>query len=124
MFGTRRMVIVGMTSVTLFASSFEAHAVGALAVGACGVYGGAWNYSDEVLAHGAAITSCPNADCQVVATLSNNCAAVAVGGGCAWAWVVREDSAVARAAAIGNCIENGGSPDCRLEGWFCDGSAQ
>jgi hypothetical protein len=104
-------------------SVISAQAIGALAVGTCGASGGSWNYADEVLAHGAALTNCPDSSCQVVATLHNNCAALAAGNNCAWAWVVREDSSTARLAAIGQCFNAGGGTGCVVKSLFCDGSA-
>jgi hypothetical protein len=98
----------------------RANAVGALAIGSCGATGGAWDYSDEVLAHGAAITNCGADDCQVVTTVRRACVAFALeSNGCAWGWAVREQSRAAKSAAIEFCANAGGS-DCSIRNVFCD----
>src|SRR5258705_195096 len=54
-----------------------AQAAGALAIGACGAYGLAFDFAADPVARNAALRKCEG-DCKVVAALSRNCAAFAV----------------------------------------------
>jgi len=54
-----------------------AQAAGALAIGACGAYGFAFDFAADPMARNAALRKCEG-DCKVVAALSRNCAAFAV----------------------------------------------
>jgi hypothetical protein len=51
-----------------------AQAAGALAIGACGAYGFAFDFAADPVARNAALRKCEG-DCKVVAALSRNCAA-------------------------------------------------
>jgi hypothetical protein len=110
-----------LTAALLATSTFSAAGFGALAVGACGVAGSSWNYSSEILAHGAALINCPDsATCQIHATISNSCAAVAVDqNNCASGWAVNQSRRAAEVSAVAECANFGGSY-CTLRSSFCD----
>ena len=117
------LLIRGIAGSGLIAQSIlSAGATGAIAVGSCGAFGTSWNYSSEVLAHGAALTNCPDTSCQVQFTVKNSCAAFALDPNtCAWGANTGQTLQQAEAAALANCNsrDNGA---CILQTSFCDTS--
>ena len=71
-----RIVIAGGL---MLASIGVVPAAGALAIGACGAYGAAYDYRGDEAARGAALKKC-SGDCKVVSSLKRSCAAFAIDG--------------------------------------------
>ena len=69
----RALCAAGLVSMPLA----MAQAAGALAIGACGAYGFAFDFAGDTVARNAALGKCEG-QCKVVAALSRNCAAFAV----------------------------------------------
>jgi hypothetical protein len=65
-----------MVAGSLLASGIgAAQAAGALAVGACGAYGFAYDYKQQITARSAALAKCKGDDCKVVTARKRGCAA-------------------------------------------------
>jgi hypothetical protein len=95
--GARIAVVAG----ALIASGPAAEARGALAVGACGAWGGSWSYGSDRAARNRALDECRGRNCKVVTSFRQLCAAFAT------------DS--------NSECENAGDRDCKVRGQFCDG---
>jgi Domain of unknown function (DUF4189) len=109
-----------LTAAVVIAGCRVANAVGALAVGKCGAFGTSWNYPNEILAHGAALTNCPDPSCQIYATVRDSCAALAYDpNGCAWGTDIRSNKPQAEAGALATCRSYGGD-SCVVATSFCD----
>ena len=101
-----------------------AAAVGALAVGSCGAFGSGWDYSSEVLAHGAALTNCPDSSCQIHLTVRRACVALAYDpNSCAWGANTADNLQAAQNAAISACYQYGGQT-CVVRTSFCDSAGE
>ena len=108
----------------LGASAATAEARGALAIGACGAWGGAWNYDTDNGAQNRALNECRGRNCRVVTTFSGMCAAFAYDrkGDCgAIGWATRPTREEAEAAATQECVGAQGR-ECYIRGQFCDGN--
>jgi hypothetical protein len=97
-----------------------AQAAGALAIGDCGAYGFAYDYSRETAATKAALGKCAGG-CKVVA-VSHGCGAIAIDGknACrAHGYAVARRLGQAQNMALRQCYEYGGK-DCVIRAWACD----
>jgi len=89
---------------------------GAVATGANGTYGYAYNYDTKDAAVDAALSECGDT-CTAKVWFANACGAVAKGGGAAgWAWNASETAA--KENAVASCYEYGGS-SCEVVVWAC-----
>src|SRR5215471_4743026 len=98
-----------------------AQAAGALAIGACGAYGFAYDFTVEQAARSAALRNCEG-DCKVVAAVSRNCAAFALDGrnACgAYGIAAAARLGPAQNQALRQCYLNGGK-DCMIRTFVCD----
>ncbi len=108
-------------------SDVTAQARGALAIGRCGGWGGAWNYSTADEANNTAMSECNGRnvrECKVVATLDENCASFAYDDSesCGpWGWATRPTKEAADSTALNEC-RNAGGRNCKVRGSFCDAS--
>jgi Domain of unknown function (DUF4189) len=97
-----------------------AQAAGALAVGACGAYGFAYDYAVEAAANRAALGKCAGG-CKV-APINRACGAIAIDGrdACrAHSYAVAGRLGEAQNSALRRCYEYGGK-DCVIRAWACD----
>jgi hypothetical protein len=95
-------------------------AAGALAVGACGAYGFAYDYKQEAAAAQAALGKCAGG-CKVV-PVRKACGAIAIDGHkpCgAHGYAVAARLGPAQNSALRQCYEQGGK-DCVIRAWACD----
>jgi len=98
-----------------------AHAAGALAVGACGAYGFAYDFPQEAAAQTAALGKC-SGDCKIVTPMKRNCAALAIDGhnACgAFGYAAAVRLGQAQNAALRSCYRYGGK-DCVIRAFVCD----
>ena len=98
-----------------------AQAAGALAIGACGAYGLAFDFAADPVARNAALRKCEG-DCKVVAALSRNCAAFAVDlrNSCGFhGHATGSRLGLAQNQALRQCYLNGGK-DCVVRAFVCD----
>jgi Domain of unknown function (DUF4189) len=96
-------------------------AAGALAIGPCGAYGFAYDFSQDEAARTAALGKCAGA-CKVVAAMKRNCAAIAVDGrnACgAYGFASASRLGPAQNIALHQCYQNGGQ-DCVIRAFVCD----
>ena len=104
----------------LVASVNVAQSAGALAIGACGAYGFAYDYPQGPAASRAALSKCVGG-CKVVA-VRRACGAIAVDGGnaCgAHGYAVAVRLGEAQNTALRQCYQYGGK-DCVIRAWACD----
>ncbi|MCP9625890.1 DUF4189 domain-containing protein [Rhodopseudomonas palustris] len=97
-----------------------AHAAGAMAVGKCGAYGQAFDYSAEAAAIAAARKKC-NGDCTTI-TMRRACAALAIDllNPCgAHGYAVEAKISSTLNEATRKCYEYGGK-ECVIRAWACD----
>jgi hypothetical protein len=98
-----------------------AQAAGALAIGACGAYGFAFDFAADVMARNAALRKCEG-ECKVVAALSRNCAAFAVDlrNACGFhGHATGSRLGLAQNQALRQCYQNGGK-ECVVRAFVCD----
>ncbi|BBC24016.1 DUF4189 domain-containing protein [Pseudanabaena sp. ABRG5-3] len=86
---------------------------GAVATGANGAYGWAYNFDSEEGAKQYALSACEGS-CTEVVTFSNGCAAVAKGGGY-FGWAAAADETTAKNNALSYC----GNDSCAIQVWAC-----
>jgi hypothetical protein len=113
-----RLLVAGSLMVGGVAATYAA---GALAVGNCGAYGFAFDYTQEHTAHAAALRKCAG-DCKVVTAMKRNCAALAVDGRnvCgAYGFAAASRLGPAQNHALRQCYEHGGK-DCMIRAFVCD----
>jgi Domain of unknown function (DUF4189) len=95
-------------------------AAGALAVGACGAYGFAYDFAKEAAANRAALGKCTGG-CKLV-SVKRACGAIAIDGKnvCGpHGYAVAARLGEAQNAALRQCYEHGGK-DCVIRAWTCD----
>jgi hypothetical protein len=105
-----------------FAAVAGTQAAGALAVGTCGAYGFAYDYSQADQARTAALKKCKGT-CKVVAPMKRDCAALAIDGRnvCgAFGYAAAARLGAAQNTALKQCYQFGGK-DCVIRAWVCDG---
>ncbi len=103
-----------------------AGAAGALAIGACGAYGHAYDFKTDAQANAAALAHCKDKQCRVVATVRDGCIAFAIDGGnpCGpHGFATTQKLATAQNSALRSCYSHGGK-DCVTRAFVCDGRAR
>jgi hypothetical protein len=110
-----------LASTLALAPLTAAWGAGALAIGACGAYGFAFDFAADPVARSAALRKCEG-DCKVVAAVSRNCAAFAIDmqnacGSFGFATAARLGPA--QNHALRQCYLNGGK-DCVVRAFVCD----
>ena len=98
------------------------HAAGALAVGACGAYGFAYDYTQADAARAEAMRKCTGRGCRIVASMKRNCAAFAVDmrNACgSYGFASASRLGPAQNTALRQCYSNGGK-DCVIRAFVCD----
>jgi hypothetical protein len=95
-------------------------AAGALAVGGCGAYGFAYDYTQQAAAAQAALAKCAGG-CKVV-PVRRACGAIAIDGRNACGphgYAVAARLGQAQNVALRHCYQHGGK-DCVIRAWACD----
>jgi len=113
----RALIAAGLVSMPLAI----AQAAGALAIGACGAYGFAFDFAADPVARSAALRKCEG-DCKLVAALSRNCAAFAIDmrNACgSHGHATGSRLGLAQNQALRQCYLNGGK-DCVVRAFVCD----
>jgi hypothetical protein len=117
--GFARVIVAGGLLVT---GVVAAQAAGALAVGACGAYGFAYDYRQSDAARTAALGKCKGDACKVVTGLRRGCAAFAIDGlnVCgSHGFASGARLSQAQNSALKQCYRYGGK-DCIIRAWVCD----
>jgi hypothetical protein len=115
-----RWLFLSAAGAVLVASVAVAHGAGALAVGECGTYGFAYDFSRMAAASRAALGKCTGG-CKVV-PVSRACGAIAIDGknACrAHGYAVAARLGQAQNLALRQCYHFGGK-DCVIRAWACD----
>jgi len=115
------MFVLALT-VTMAATRLvtESNAAGAFAVGKCGAFGQAYDFSNELAAKAAAQKQCKGS-CTTV-TMKRACAAMAIDltNPCgAFGYAVRPRISSSLNAAARECYKFGGK-ECVIRAWACD----
>jgi hypothetical protein len=111
------------TAAVMLVTISRAHAAGALAIGACGAFGEAYDYATPALASANALAKCKGDGCRVVTTVKRGCASLAVdyANACsAHGWGKAAKLGRAQNAALRSCYQDGGK-ECVIRTFFCDG---
>jgi hypothetical protein len=114
-------VALGLGSIIDIADEQTALAAGALAIGNCGAYGLAYDFTEVEQASAAAINQCSGA-CKVAASMHGNCAALSIDmhNACgAYGYAAAPHLGQAENTALRYCYRNGGK-DCIIRAWVCD----
>jgi Domain of unknown function (DUF4189) len=119
----RFALVVFALTVLLGVTRFitETRAAGAFAIGKCGAYGQAYDYSAEGAAKAAALKQCQGGDCKMI-TMKRACAAFAIdmANPCgAHGYAVRPKISNSLNEATRECYKFGGK-DCVIRAWACD----
>ncbi|AXK83939.1 DUF4189 domain-containing protein [Pseudolabrys taiwanensis] len=114
-------LLLGSAAVML-ATMNTARAAGALAIGACGAYGDAFDFRSVDEARQNALSKCRGDNCRVVTTVRHGCAAFAVDfsnpcGGNGWGKGPRLGRT--QNEALKACYTDGGK-ECVIRSFFCD----
>lgn len=116
-------LVRGMVAAALLvACAGLAQAAGALAVGACGAYGFAYDFPRSDAASAEALRKCQGGRCKIVASVRKSCAAVAVDlrNICgAYGFSSASRLGVAQNNALRECYRHGGK-DCVIRAFVCD----
>ena len=121
-----RAVVVAtllLATATLMAVAVNtARAAGALAIGACGAFGEAFDYASIEEARASALSKCQGNTCRVVTTAKRGCAAFAVDfvnpcGAHGWGRGAR--LGITQNEALAACYRDGGK-ECVIRTFFCD----
>jgi Domain of unknown function (DUF4189) len=99
-----------------------ARAAGALAIGACGAFGEAFDFGSVDDARTSALAKCQSGTCRVVTVTKRGCAAFAVDftnacGAHGWGRGARLGSS--QNEALRSCYKDGGK-ECVIRTFFCD----
>jgi Domain of unknown function (DUF4189) len=112
-----------LATATLALVTFSsARAAGALAIGACGAFGEAFDFHTPAQARKSALEKCSGRACRVVAVVRRGCAALAVDftNGCgAHGWGKAGKLGAAQNGALKSCYRDGGK-ECVIRTFFCD----
>jgi hypothetical protein len=114
--------LMAATAALMLVAVNTARAAGALAIGACGAFGEAYDFHTAAQARQSALTKCQGNACRVVATVSRGCAAMAVDftKPCgAHGWGKGPKLGVTQNSALRSCYKDGGK-DCVIRTFFCD----
>ena len=121
----RALVVVSLlfaTATVMVVTVSRARAAGALAIGACGAYGEAYDFHTAKQARDSAESKCEGNTCRVVAVVRRGCAAFAVDfkNPCgAHGWGRAPGLGHAQNAALRSCYHDGGH-ECVIRTFFCD----
>ena len=99
-----------------------ARAAGALAIGACGAFGEAYDFGTVEEARQSALAKCRSDSCRVVTVTKRGCAAFAVDftNACgAHGWGKGPRLGRAQNEALRSCYKDGGK-ECVIRTFFCD----
>ncbi len=114
-----RIVLVGGL---MLAGMGIVQAAGALAIGACGAYGAAFDFRGAEAARNAALQRCAGGNCRVVSAMKKSCAAFAIDGHkpCGpLGYAAAPRLGLAQNTALKYCYRYGGK-DCVIRAWACD----
>lgn len=119
----RRALFVVAIALVIGASCLitKSHAAGAFAMGKCGAYGEAYDYSAVSTALAAALKQC-NGDCKTTITMKRACAAFSVdmANPCgAHGYAVKPRISSSLNEATRECYKYGGK-QCVIRAWACD----
>jgi Domain of unknown function (DUF4189) len=121
----RALVIAALllaTATLMLVAVNTARAAGALAIGACGAFGEAYDFHTVAEARQSALAKCKSDTCRVVAVTRRGCAALAVDftNACG-AHGAGKAPRLGRAqnAALRSCYKDGGK-ECVIRTFFCD----
>ncbi len=120
MAAVRLAMASALLAAMISAGTGSAQAAGAIAVGACGAYGVAYDYERAAAADRAALGKCEGG-CKVV-PVSRACGAIAIDGrnACgAHGYAVARRLGEAQNMALQQCYHFGGK-DCVIRAWACD----
>lgn len=118
----RTAVVAALISVALVGFPATGHGAGALAVGACGAYGYAFDFTNAAKASKAALIRCKGKDCKLVMAMKRTCAAFAIDAAnvCgAHGFASAKRLATAQNTALQHCYKFGGK-DCVVRAFACD----
>jgi Domain of unknown function (DUF4189) len=121
----RALVVASLflaTAMLMLVTLNTARAAGALAIGACGAFGEAYDYGSIEEARQSALTKCQGDSCRVVTTAKRNCAAFAVDftNPCgAHGWGKGPRLGGTQNEALQSCYKDGGK-ECVIRTFFCD----
>ena len=110
------------TAALMVVTINTARAAGALAIGACGAFGEAFDFHTSAEARKSALAKCSGQACRVVAVVRRGCAALAVdfSNGCgAHGWGKAGKLGAAQNVALKSCYRDGGK-ECVIRTFFCD----
>jgi len=110
------------TATLMLVAVSTARAAGALAIGACGAFGEAYDFHTTDDARKSAMAKCQSDTCRVVAVTKRGCAAFAVdfGNACgAHGWGKGPRLGLSQNAALRSCYRDGGK-ECVIRTFFCD----
>ena len=115
-------LLVAITTLMLVTVQ-TARAAGALAIGACGAYGEAYDFRNVADASRSALAKCKDGSCRVVTTVRHGCAALAVDyanpcGSHGWGKGARLGAT--QNEALRSCYA-AGARECVIRTFFCDG---
>ena len=116
-----RVALAASLVLAICAIAETAQAAGALAIGNCGAYGLAYDFTEADAAHAAALNQCSGA-CKVAAEMRGNCAALSIDmhNACgAFGYAAAPRLGQAENTALRYCYRNGGR-DCVIRAWVCD----
>jgi hypothetical protein len=116
------LLLASATVMLVTVTVTRAPAAGALAVGACGAYGQAFDFRSFAAARKSALAKCEGDGCRVVTTVRRGCAAFSVDftNGCgANGWGKAAKLGRAQNAALRRCYKEGGK-ECVIRTFFCD----
>lgn len=116
------LLLATVTLMIVAVATAKASAAGALAIGACGAFGEAYDFPSIPDAQQSALTKCNGESCRVVATTQHGCGAFAVDyvnpcGAHGWGKAPRLGHA--QNEALRGCYKDGGK-ECVIRTFFCD----
>ena len=110
------------TATLMLVAVNTARAAGALAIGACGAFGEAYDFHSVAEARQSALDKCKSDTCRVVAVIRRGCAAFAVDFTKPAARMAAGKAprlGRAQNAALRSCYNDGGK-ECVIRTFFCD----
>jgi hypothetical protein len=110
------------TATLMLVAVNTARAAGALAIGACGAFGEAYDFRTVDEASKSALAKCQNDTCRVVTVTKRGCAAFAVdfNNACgAHGWGKGPRLGGSQNEALRSCYKDGGK-ECVIRTFFCD----
>jgi hypothetical protein len=121
----RALVVASLllaTATLMLVAVNTARAAGALAIGACGAFGEAFDFGTAEEARQSALSKCAGDTCRVVTTAGHGCAAFAVDftNPCgAHGWGKGPRLGRSQNEALQACYRDGGK-ECVIRTFFCD----